>query len=178
MLLCVAQVGARRPAVRFAYTILMNHAVAGTEVDTYGDLGVIDSTFEFNDRGRGPKITAHYVLAPTGVPVATDVTGNDYLKAPVDEHFKVVAARGQWRSTSEQGEGVASSFYVSNNGPVVEAALLVAALLNAKDHTLALLPAGEAHLERLTDVVVTRPGDSRHVTDARSPGCREPLTVG
>lgn len=84
MLLCVAQVGASRPAERFAYTILMNHAVAGTEVDTYGDRGIPDSTFEFNDRGRGPKITAHYVFAPTGVPVATDVTGNDYLKAPVD----------------------------------------------------------------------------------------------
>ena len=55
MLLCVAQVGTRPPTERFSYTILMNHAVAGTEVDTYGDLGVLDSTFEFNDRGRGPK---------------------------------------------------------------------------------------------------------------------------
>ena len=178
MLLCVAQAGASRPAERFAYTILMNHAVAGTEVDTYGDSGVIDSTFEFTDRGRGPKIAAHYLLAPTGVPVATDLTGNDYLKAPVDEHFKVVAERGQWRSTSEQGEGVASSFYVSNNGPVVETAVLVAALLKANNHTLALLPAGEAHLERLTDVIVTRPGDSRHVTEYAITGLSyEPLTV-
>jgi len=55
MLLCVAQAGASRPAERFAYTILMNHAVAGTEVDTYGDSGVIDSTFEFTTAGAGRR---------------------------------------------------------------------------------------------------------------------------
>ncbi len=178
ILLCAAQVGTVRPAERFVYTILMNNAAAGREVDTFGDVGVVDSTFEFNDRGRGPKITARYVVAPSGVPTEVDLTGNDYLKAPVDEHFRVTAGRGEWRSTSEQGSGTGSSFYVSNNGPMAEMAMLVSALQKAKNNTLPLLPAGEARLERLTDVVVTRTGDSRHVTEYAITGLSfEPATV-
>jgi len=37
------------------YAIVSNNKVAGSEVDTYGPDGRIDSAFEFNDRGRGPK---------------------------------------------------------------------------------------------------------------------------
>ncbi|HXO36022.1 MAG TPA: hypothetical protein VN901_27090, partial [Candidatus Acidoferrales bacterium] len=67
------------------YTILSNDRMAGTEGDVYSPGGHIDSTFEFNDRGRGPNIAAHYILAADGSPQRTDITGNDYLKAPVDE---------------------------------------------------------------------------------------------
>ena len=56
------------------YTILSNgKTVAGSEVDTYGPDGDIDSTFEFNDRGRGPKIAAHYAVATDGLPTRLDV---------------------------------------------------------------------------------------------------------
>src|SRR5258707_10914451 len=85
----------------FRYSIVSNGRSAGSEVDTYTSGGHIDSTFEFNDRGRGPKIEAHYVVAADGSPLRTDITGNDYLKAPVDEHFSVEAGTGRWKSTSE-----------------------------------------------------------------------------
>ncbi len=74
------------------YTIVSNGKTAGTEVDIYGPGGQIDSTFEFNDRGRGPKIEAHYIVAADGSPLRVDITGNDYLKAPVDEHFAMKPA--------------------------------------------------------------------------------------
>jgi len=38
------------------YTILSNATTAGSEVDTYSTGGRIDSSFEFNDQGRGPKV--------------------------------------------------------------------------------------------------------------------------
>ena len=71
------------------YTILQNGVVSGHEADTYRPGGRVDSTFEFNDRGRGPKIDGHYLLQADGLPSHTDLTGNDYLKAPVDEHFSM-----------------------------------------------------------------------------------------
>src|SRR5580700_1914955 len=132
------------------YTILSNGRTAGTEVDVYGPGGHIDSTFEFNDRGRGPKIAAHYILAADGLPLRIDITGNDYLKAPVDEHYATEAGVGHWKSTSENGQAPAPGFYVSLNGPAAESALLVGALLKANNAPVKLFPAGEARLERMT----------------------------
>jgi hypothetical protein len=92
------------------YLVLSNGARAGNEVDIYGPDGHIDCTFEFNDRGRGPKIAAHYFIAAGGLPVKTEVAGNDYLKAPVDEHFAVSDGIGRWKSTSENGQARAPGF--------------------------------------------------------------------
>jgi imidazolonepropionase-like amidohydrolase len=147
------------------YSIVSNNRTAGSEVDTYRADGHIDSTFEFNDRGRGPKIEAHYIVAGDGAPLRTDLTGNDYLKAPVDEHFSVDAGVGRWKSTSENGQAPAPGFYISNNGPASELALLVSALLKAKGAPVKLFPAGEAKLEKMTDVAVESHGRKMHVTE-------------
>jgi hypothetical protein len=160
------------------YSVVSNGKTAGSEVDTYGPGGHIDSTFEFNDRGRGPKIEAHYIIAADGSPLRTDITGNDYLKAPVDEHFTVEAGVGHWKSTSENGHAPEPGFYISNNGPAAEAALLVSALLKAKDAPFALFPAGEARLERMTDVTVESHGRKMHVTEYGITGLSfDPQTV-
>ena len=160
------------------YSIVSNGTTAGSEVDTYGSEGRVDSTFEFNDRGRGPKIAAHYVLGADGLPVRTDITGNDYLKAPVDEHFSVENGQAHWKSTSEEGSASAGGFYVSNNGSAAEGAMLVAALLKARGAPLRLLPAGEARLERLTETTVEDHGQSMHVTEYAVTGLSfEPQTV-
>src|SRR5215475_5765041 len=106
------------------YSMVSNSTKAGSEVDTFGADGRVDSAFEFNDRGRGPKLAAHYVFGADGVPTRTDITGNDYLKAPVDEHFAAEGGKAHWKSTSEDGSAAAGGFYVSANGPGAEAAML------------------------------------------------------
>src|SRR5579859_3955218 len=111
------------------YTISSNGKTQGSEVDTYAADGRVDSTFEFNDRGRGPKIAAHYILGVNGIPQRIDITGNDYLKAPVDEHFAVEQGTAHWKSTSETGQTQSSGFYVSMNGSAAETSFLVAALM-------------------------------------------------
>ena len=147
------------------YTVVSNGKTAGSEVDTYGPGGHIESTFEFNDRGRGPKIEAHYAVAPDGSPLHVDITGNDYLKAAVDEHFSVEAGVGRWKSTSESGQASAPGFYISINGPAAETALLVQALLGAKDAPVRLFPAGEARLERMTEVTVESHRQKLHLAE-------------
>jgi hypothetical protein len=160
------------------YTIISNGKTAGSEVDTYGPGGHIDSTFEFNDRGRGPKIEAHYIVARDGWPLRTDITGNDYLKAPVDEHFSFEGGVGHWKSTSENGQAPGPGFYISLNGPAVEAALLVEALSRGTEAHIKLFPSGEARLERMTDVTVESHGQKLHLTEFAITGLSfEPQTV-
>jgi len=147
------------------YSIISNSTKAGSEVDTFGADGRVDSTFEFNDRGRGPKLAAHYVLGADSVPTRTDITGNDYLKAPVDEHFAAENGKARWKSTSEDGAGAAGGFYVSANGSGVELAMLVGALASANGKPAKLLPAGEARLEKLTETMVEDHGQKMHVVE-------------
>ena len=160
------------------YSISTNGNVAGSEVDTYYQDGRVECSFEFNDRGRGPKVSSTYVLDSNGLPLKIDETGNDYLKAPVDEHFEVKDGTARWKSTAEHGEAPAGGFYISNNAAGAEIAFLVAALAKAHDSTVHLLPAGEAHLERLTDLTLTDHGEKIHVTEYGITGLSfEPQTL-
>src|SRR6266496_2288543 len=146
------------------YTISSNGRIAGNEIDTYQPGGRVECTFEFNDRGRGPKISVVYLLDGNSTPSRVDQTGVDYLKAPVDEHFEVKDGIARWKSTAEHGEAAAGPFYVSNNSAAAETAFLVAALQKAHA-PVRLLPAGEARLERLTDLTLKDHGQEMHVTD-------------
>src|SRR5262249_54757678 len=121
------------------YTISMNGRIAGSETDTYYPDGRVDSAYEYNDRGRGPKVSAHYVLSADGSPLRMDAAGNDYYKAPVDEHFALEPGKAHWKSTSEDGQSQTPGFYISNNGASAELAFLVAALLDAKGAAVKLL---------------------------------------
>jgi imidazolonepropionase-like amidohydrolase len=147
------------------YSIFTAGQKAGTEVDTFISGGQLTSTFEFNDRGRGPKIVARYLIGPDGLPRRTDISGVDYLKSPVDEHFSVEHGTAQWRSTAETGSAPAGSFYLSINSTALETALLVQKLNRAGAAGVKLFPAGEAHLEKRTDLTLEDHGQSIHVTE-------------
>jgi len=160
------------------YTISSNNTVAGHEVDTYLPGGRVESTFEYNDRGRGPKISASYTVGANEMPLRVDETGNDYLKAPVDEHFEIRDGVAHWKSRAEKGQAPSGAFYISNNGAAAETAFLIAALQRAHGAPVRLLPAGEARLERLTDVTLEDHGQKMHVTDFAITGLSfEPQTV-
>jgi hypothetical protein len=160
------------------YVVSTNGQVSGHEVDTYLSNGRIESTFEFNDRGRGPKISAVYVLDSNGFPLQVDENGNDYLKAPVSEHFEVKDGVAHWKSSAEDGHAPAGGFYVSNNGSAAELAFLVATLQKTHGAPVHLFPAGEARLERLTDITLEDHGQKIHVTEFGITGLSfEPQTV-
>jgi len=162
----------------FRYTISSNGEVSGHEVDAFLPSGRVESTFEFNDRGRGPKISAMYQLDANSMPTKVDETGNDYLKAPVDEHFELKDGTAHWKSTAEHGEAAAGAFYISNNGASAETAFLIAALQKAHGAPVRLLPAGEARLERLTEITVEDHRQKMHVTDFAITGLSfEPQTI-
>ncbi len=128
------------------YTVLMSTNKAGSQVvTTRGDETIVD--FEFNDRGRGPKLHTVMRVDERGIPVSLLTTGNDYLKTPVEERLTTSGDTVTWRNTSESGEGNAGAFYSSMYGPPEESAVLARALLKAGG-SLALHPGGKATIRK------------------------------
>src|SRR5262249_29494937 len=121
--------------------------------------------FEFNDRGRGPKVWTEITPGRDGIPTAVRNTGVDYLEAPVDEHFSMAGGKASWRNTAENGsKEAAGAFYVSMNGPSEETALLARALLAAGGR-LPLLPEGEARLDKAGERRLEEGGRALTVTE-------------
>ena len=146
------------------YTLMLAGNKAGYEIVTRNTDGSLDLYYEFNDRGRGPKINEHLVL-DKGIPTELHASGNDYLKAPVDERFTLKNGVATWKNRAEQGEKKLSdkAFYVSISGAPEEGAILASAILGHGGR-LALLPGGEATIEHRSELKVSQNGQTRTVT--------------
>src|SRR5438874_9780861 len=127
---------------------------AGTQIVEGQAGGAMHAEYSYNDRGRGDHIMATWKLDGAGVPVEYEGRGNDYMKAPIEEHFEIKNGRASWKNRSEQGEQpvTGEAFYLPMNAPPEFFAVLARALLKASNHKLALLPAGEATIERAARV--------------------------
>ncbi len=141
-------------------TVLIASRPAGSQVSWADADGALRYAFEFNDRGRGPKISERVVLDADGVPVLIEVTGNDYLKNAVDERFARQGRRAAWRSSSEADSSTAPGFYTSVDGVPEETAVLARALLKAPGGRLAMLPGGEARIEKVGQLALRGATDS------------------
>jgi hypothetical protein len=123
---------------------------AGTQAVELQPDGAVRAEYSYNDRGRGDHITASWKLDSAGVPIEYNGRGNDYMKAPIEEHFEIRNGRASWKNRSEQGEQAVSgeAFYLPMNAPPEFFGVLARALLKAPNHRLPLLPAGEATIEQ------------------------------
>jgi cytosine/adenosine deaminase-related metal-dependent hydrolase len=125
--------------------IFIQGNAAGTQTVELQPDGAVHAEYSYNDRGRGDHIIATWKLDGAGVPIAYAGHGNDYMKAPIEEHFEIKNGRASWKNRSEQGEQAISgeAFYLPMNPPPEFFAVLARALLKAPNHKLPLLPAGE-----------------------------------
>jgi len=129
--------------------VLLQNNPAGTQtVESKAD-GSYIAEYSYNDRGRGDHIIAKWKLNDAGVPIQYEGSGNDYMKAPIEERFEIKNGKATWKNRSEQGEKTLTgdAFYVPANPPPEFAGVLARALLKAPGWTLPLLPAGEATLD-------------------------------
>jgi imidazolonepropionase-like amidohydrolase len=152
------------PATADRYAFLLMGSVAGQQATWTAADGTLHIFFQFNDRGRGPKTTSILKLGPDGIPVSESITGNDYLKSPVEENYSLDSGTARWKNTDEQGEKKISlpAFYSALNGSPSEIALLARAAL-AHGGTITLLPEGEARVERVTALDVEAASKKKHV---------------
>ena len=141
-------------AKTYRYVLILQGTNAGFQTTTVNADGSLQVHFEFNDRGRGPSINSHIVLDKSGVLAAMDNTGNDYMKAQVEEHFSVAQGKAAWKNRSEQGEKQAAggAYYVSLSGTPEDGAQMVRALLRAPGQSLPLLPSGQATLQKRSEM--------------------------
>jgi imidazolonepropionase-like amidohydrolase len=157
------------PVTAERYSFLLMGNLAGQEAAWTADDGALHIFFQFNDRGRGPKTTSILKLDASGIPISEVITGNDYLKSPVNETYSLEAPTARWKNNAEQGEKKISTpaFYSSLNGGPSEIALLAhAALLHDEKKAagkIALLPEGEARVQRMTELDVEAAGHKKHV---------------
>ena len=126
--------------------ILLQGLVAGSQTVTPQGTDSVRAEYSFNDRGRGDHIIATWKLNAAGIPIEYSGSGNDYMKAAVTETLRISGGRATWSNRSEHGERAATgaAFYIPSNAPPEFIGVLARALLKAKNHRLALLPAGEA----------------------------------
>lgn len=121
--------------------------------------------FEFNDRGRGPRINEDLKLDASGFPVAAAVRGNDYFKNAVNEKFSLENGKAVWHGSSENDSAQArKAFYVTFDGAPAEYAVLARALLSSPQKHAALFPAGEANIEKASERSMTSNGNTVRVT--------------
>ena len=149
------------PPVR--HTFLMAGNRAGAQVATRKPDGTLHYSFEFNDRGRGPRTETVMRIDANGLPVSLETTGVDYFKGAADETFVREGSTARWKNKAESGETSDPGFYVSMYGPPEELAILARALVRAGDHRLKLLPSGEASIAHVRTLDLEANGETRTV---------------
>jgi hypothetical protein len=162
--------GAQLAAKHRTDRILIQGNPAGTQTVEAQPDGAVRAEYSYNDRGRGDHITASWKLDNAGVPTEYDGRGNDYMKAPIEEHFETEDGRASWKNRSEKGEQAVSgeAFYLPMNAPPEFFGVLARALLKAPNHKLSLLPAGEASIEQAQKI--TLPTGKGELTEYRITG--------
>jgi Amidohydrolase family len=121
----------------------------------------IHEFFQFNDRGRGPKIYTTYRIQPNGLIASEESKGVDYMKNAVEERFSLVDGKAVWKNQAEdeQQPGAEDKFYVDLNGGPESGAILARALLEPdRNGKLAVLPSGEAGIRKLQSLPVSSGG--------------------
>ena len=153
------------PADAVRYSVLSSGNLAGNQVVWRSANGRRHVLFQYNDRGRGPRIDTVTTLGTDGIPTAIENSGNDYLKGSVEERFSIRDGVARWKNKAESGERPAKGALSSRPSTVLpdEFALLAKALLRAGG-SLRLLPEGEARIEKVRDVTLTKGSESRPVT--------------
>src|SRR5882762_298706 len=147
------------------YSVLIMGNLAGQQAVWTAPDGSLHIFYQYNDRGRGPKTTSILKLDAKHVPIAENVNGDDYLKSPVHESYKLESGSARWKSNSEEGEKklTTSSMYISINGAPAELAILARVAL-ANGGKVNLLPEGEAKTDRLAELNLESSGQKMRVT--------------
>lgn len=110
--------------------------------------------FHYNDRGRGPDTTTHITLNDQGLITSLDISGLNYSKGKVDEHFSRQDGRVTWRSATDSGdeENDVNRHYLSVDGPPYMMGLLAKAAWMAPHERIKLYPQGEVHVQQVAQI--------------------------
>jgi imidazolonepropionase-like amidohydrolase len=153
------------PGTANRYSVLLMGNLAGQQAVWTAQDGSLHIFYQYNDRGRGPKIASILKLDAKGVPVSQSVVGNNYLKSPIHESYTLKAGTAGWKSDIEEGEKklITPAMYVSINGAPAELGILAQVALG-NGGKVDLLPEGEAKTDRLAELNLEASGQKMRVS--------------
>ena len=162
-LLPMGTIAAQQSGDTARYVVLFSDRPAGYYKEWWSG-GDLHSVFEFNDRGRGPHQEATLHPSPAGLPAALTIVGHNYVKDTVDERLATAGGTVTWQSRFEQGGQSADSqaFYIAAAETPIGSQLLIQAALK-RGGRIALLPSGEAAVERVGELTIESSGRPLHL---------------
>ena len=130
--------------------------------------GTIHEFFQFNDRGRGPKIYTSYRLDSRGLIAFEESKGVDYMKSPVEERFSLVDGEAVWKNKAENEKqsNASGKFFVGLDFNGLESTAILARALLAPGSAgkLPVLPGGHAAIRKLQSLPVEASGQKSTAT--------------
>jgi cytosine/adenosine deaminase-related metal-dependent hydrolase len=135
--------------------VVMLSRKSGTSAVTPRADGGLDIAYEHLENGRGPKMSGHVKLAADGTIAEFEAHGHHTMGTPIDETFSIQGKHAKWSSHEEKGEKdlTGPAFYVPI-APLPDAIGMLFTALQKAGGKIALLPDGEARLERSTETTL------------------------
>lgn len=111
--------------------------------------------FEYNDRGRGPRLSVSVKTDNDGIVIERTAAGHDYFKAPIRETFTLQNGTAKWVNHMENDQRPVSGkvLYSAINSVPAEIELDLKAVQKVTGHQLDLVPSGKfkaTHLKNHT----------------------------
>jgi len=145
------------------YVVVTAEKITGKQLQWSDGPGRVSYRFEFNDRGRGPKLQVDLVLENDQV-ISRTVKGVDYFKGEVQEDYSLKDGVARWKNKIEDDSRKVSApmLYAPMEGAPgeIEWALRLMLKQHAHIHEIDVLPAGRmkaVHVKSHTAVVNTFP---------------------
>jgi hypothetical protein len=156
---------AKPPADAKVFTILSKSTRHGSDTIWTANDGSRMIRESINLRGQIFELDEAVKLNVDGT-LAACTTRGFTPSGDASETFAVDGGTVHWKSQVDSGSAAykAPAFYVSQGGTFSENGLLLEALLSAPGNSVALLPGGRAHAEKLTQATVTDGKTSQVVT--------------
>lgn len=127
------------------YEVISSGKITGKHLRWSNEAGHVAYHYEFNDRGRGPRIVVNLKTTGDGTVVERIAKGHDYYKAPVEETYSFTNGVAQWKNHIEDDKKQVTGavLYSPLNGVPAEIELTMKSLQKAPGHQLDVLPSGK-----------------------------------
>ena len=144
----------------YHYQILFEGKRGGAQTTTVRSDGRIVTDYSYRDNGRGPDLHEEIAVDANLVPVEFRVKGKSTFGAPVDEWFKQTGRRAKWHGSADHGEITltAPAVYAPVDNSIEAVAVIARALLRQPNGSMAGLPGGALHIEKVKETTVSANG--------------------
>ncbi len=126
------------------YSVITTEKISGKQLMWSDGPGKISYAYQYNDRGRGPKIRVDITLKGDEV-INRKVSGVDYYKGQVNEVFEISNGVAKWKNKIEDEQKNVSGpvLYSSIEGAPGEIELALKLLIKQHVHEMEMLPSGK-----------------------------------